>query len=59
MSNQESAFAELQKDELYTNTRTHGSLYEREIPLIAVNARKEAGYYQYNIDIVRAILETI
>lgn len=59
LCNKESAFAELEQAEQYTDTRTHGSLHEREIPLIAVNARKAANYYEYHIDIVRAILETV
>ncbi|EGO64217.1 alkaline phosphatase family protein [Acetonema longum] len=59
LSNQDSAFAELTQDERCVETRTHGSLHEREIPLIAVNARKEAEYYQCNSDIVRFILESI
>jgi len=55
----DSTFAELKQDELSVNTRTHGSLHEREIPLIAVNAKKDASYYKYNVDIVKAILETL
>jgi len=54
----ETAFAELENDELRVKTRTHGSLHEREIPLIAVNARKVADEYQYSSDIVKFILET-
>ena len=59
LCNSESAFAELKQDERYVTTRTHGSLYEREIPLIAVNAKKGAKEYEYSVDIVKAILETI
>ncbi|TGE37135.1 PglZ domain-containing protein [Desulfosporosinus fructosivorans] len=59
LSNKESAFAELKQDELFVDTRTHGSLYEREIPLIAVNARRPADQYQANKDIVNYILEDI
>ena len=55
ISNAESAFAELEKDEIFVNTRTHGSLHEQEIPLIAVNAKKEASYYKYSADIVKAL----
>ena len=54
----ETAFAELENDELTIETRTHGSLHERAIPLIAVNARKAASEYQYSSDIVKFILET-
>lgn len=59
LANQESAFAELKQDELWVDTRTHGSLYEREIPLIAVNGRRQADQYQYNKDIVKFILEDL
>lgn len=55
LSSRFSAFAELDREEVHLETRTHGSLYEREIPLIAVNARKEAESYQFNLDIARFI----
>ncbi|HWQ76430.1 MAG TPA: alkaline phosphatase family protein [Syntrophomonas sp.] len=58
LSDATSAFAELEQDELYIDTRTHGSLYEREIPLIAVNASKDADFYEYSADIIKAILAT-
>lgn len=52
------AFGELAGEELVTETvRTHGSLHERAVPLIAVNAREEAAKYRYSRDIVRIILE--
>jgi len=54
----ETAFAELEDDELTVATRTHGSLHERTIPLIAVNARKAASEYHYSSDMVQFILET-
>ena len=53
----ETAFGELEQDELFVNTRTHGSLHEREIPLFAVNAKKDEAFYSYSIDIVRGMLE--
>jgi len=56
LSNAGSAFAELQQDEIHVSTRTHGSLHEREIPMIAVNARRKPSYYEYSVDIVKAIL---
>lgn len=59
LCNKDSAFAELEQDEQYIDTRTHGSVHEREIPLIAVNARKAESYYKYHVDIVRAIFETV
>lgn len=56
---EDAVFAELdgEASEMYIHSRTHGSLYERDIPLIAVNARRNAAYYTYTADIVRAILE--
>jgi len=57
LSKKEAAFAELESEELYINTRTHGSLHEREIPLIAVNARRKVGEYKYSKDIVKYIIE--
>ncbi len=53
----EMAFAELESEELLVNTRTHGSLYEREIPLISVNPRREAEDYCYSKDIVKFIID--
>lgn len=48
------AFGEMEQARLYTDdSRTHGSLYERRIPLIAVNPPKPAEHYTHNWDIVR------
>ncbi len=53
----EAAFAELSDVELITDqSRTHGSLYEREIPLFAVNARRPQEEYAYSKNIVEYIL---
>ena len=57
LCNKECAFGELEQEELCVVTRTHGSLYEREIPLIAVNARKEKEAYEYSTDIVKFMLK--
>lgn len=54
-----SAFAETEGEELYVNVRTHGSLHEQKIPLIAVNARRPAESYVYNRDIVKYLLEDL
>ncbi|MBR0598985.1 alkaline phosphatase family protein [Clostridiales bacterium BAD-6] len=52
------AFGEIEGEELVTeNVRTHGSLYERAIPLIAVNAKEVPEKYRYSRDIVKIILE--
>ncbi|SMB93722.1 phosphonoacetate hydrolase [Thermanaeromonas toyohensis ToBE] len=46
------AFAEVEEEELIIPVRTHGSLYEREVPLFALNARRPAEEYIYTRDIV-------
>lgn len=52
------AFGELEGEELITDqVRTHGSLHERLIPLIAANAQEAPEKYRCNRDIVRIILE--
>ena len=51
------AFAEMETARLYTeDSRTHGSLYEREIPLIAINPATAPDAYRSNRDIVRNLL---
>ena len=53
------AFGELEGEELFTDkVRTHGSLHEREIPLIAVNAKEAPERYEYSRDIVKLIMES-
>ncbi len=52
------AFGEIAGELLHTNdSRTHGSLYEREIPLIAINPIKESKQYNFSMDIVKYLLE--
>ena len=52
------AFGDIQDEELITeNVRTHGSLQEREIPLIAVNAKEVPEKYRYSRDIVKILME--
>lgn len=50
------AFGEGQEGIMLVKTRTHGSLHEREIPLISVNSRRNKEEYQYSKDIVSFIL---
>ncbi|MDR3601148.1 MAG: alkaline phosphatase family protein [Desulfosporosinus sp.] len=50
-------FAETENEDKYIKVRTHGSLHEQTIPLISVNARRDADTYQYSRDIVKFILE--
>ena len=46
------AFGEVEGEILHTEaSRTHGSLYEREIPLIAIHPAAGAEAYAYNKDI--------
>lgn len=50
----ECAFGEVEGHALHTDAvRTHGSLYEREVPLIALNSPTPADKYAYSRDIVR------
>lgn len=47
------AFGEVEGEYLVTDqVRTHGSLYERQIPLAAIHPLKREGDYQYSKDIV-------
>lgn len=51
------AFGEVEDFILHTDeVRTHGSLYERTVPLIAINSAAPAERYQYSKDIVRYLL---
>ena len=53
----EYAFGELDQEILHTgDVRTHGSLYEREVPLFAVNPDAPAGEYRYSRDITPRIV---
>lgn len=51
------AFGEVEGERLETDdVRTHGSLYERKIPLLAINPEAPASAYHYNKDIVAVML---
>lgn len=53
------AFGEIEGEYLHTEeSRTHGSLYEQEIPLIAINPLKSEECYEYSKDIVAHLLKT-
>lgn len=47
----DAAFGEVDGERLETSVRTHGSLHERRIPLIAINPEAEEKEYRYNKDI--------
>jgi phosphonoacetate hydrolase len=52
------AFGEIEGEEMSTEkVRTHGSLYERAIPLVAVNASEAPEKYQYSRDIVKILMD--
>lgn len=54
LSGKDTAFGEVKGEVIYTDdSRTHGSLYERNIPLIALNPEKTSDMYNYHKDIVR------
>ena len=54
------AFGECDGETIHTEeSRTHGSLYEREIPLVAVNPAGPADEYRYHMDIVRHLFRTL
>ncbi len=51
------AFGEVEGTTLHTDqVRTHGSLYERTVPLVAINSAAPASQYGYSKDIVRYLL---
>lgn len=51
------AFGEVEGEFLHTDeSRTHGSLYEREIPLFALNPEREASFYHYSKDIAAGLM---
>lgn len=52
LTEESSAFGECEQEILYTDaSRTHGSLYEREVPLIAINPEKDEKDYLFSGDI--------
>lgn len=54
------AFGEVEGDSIITDSvRTHGSIHEREVPLIAVNPREVPEKYRYSRDIVKIIKEKL
>ena len=52
------AFAELPGERLHTEaSRTHGSLYEREIPLLAIHPAAGPKAYRFSKDVAAILLE--
>lgn len=57
LTEKDSAFGECSQEILYTEeSRTHGSLYEREIPLLAINPEREKEEYAYSKDIAAHLM---
>lgn len=57
-SAEDCAFGEVEDERLYTDSvRTHGSLYEREIPLLAISPIQSKDKYKYSKDIVYNLLK--
>ncbi len=58
LTEKDSAFGECEQEILYTKeSRTHGSIYEREVPLIAFNPERPEQNYRYSKDIVTCLLQ--
>ena len=58
LSGKDAAFGECEGESIYTDeSRTHGSLYEREIPLIALNPARKEDMYTYHKDITTYLFE--
>lgn len=58
LSGESIAFGETEGEFINTDeSRTHGSLYEREIPLIAINPEKTADGYEYHKDVTTYLFE--
>ena len=56
LTKEDRAFGECEREILHTqSSRTHGSLYEREVPLIAINPEREKDYYKYSKDITASL----
>lgn len=57
ITERDSAFGECGQEIIYTqSSRTHGSLYEREIPLIAINPERNECDYVYSKDIAAYLM---
>lgn len=60
LAGKDSAFGEVEGEVLHTrDSRTHGSLYEREIPLIALHPAAGADCYRYNVDIAARLFASL
>ncbi|MDP5274424.1 alkaline phosphatase family protein [Chengkuizengella axinellae] len=58
-STREVAFGELEDEELEVNVRTHGSKFEQDVPILAVNARRPKEDYEFNCDIVKFMMQDL
>ena len=57
LAGEDVAFGEVEGESIHTDgSRTHGSLYERRIPLIAIRAEQRAERYRYHKDIAAHLM---
>lgn len=60
LSAEKAAFGETEGEIIHTDeSRTHGSLHEREIPLIALNPEREEDCYVYHKDITTHLFDVL
>lgn len=57
LAGEDIAFGEVEGESIHTeDSRTHGSLYEREIPLIGINTQPKGERFQYHKDVARYLM---
>lgn len=57
LAGEDIAFGEVEGESIHTeDSRTHGSLYEREIPLIGINTQPTGERFQYHKDVARYLM---
>lgn len=57
LAGEDIAFGEVEGESIHTDgSRTHGSLYEREIPLIGINTTQSGERFKYHKDVARYLM---
>ena len=57
LAGEDIAFGEVEGELIYTDgSRTHGSLYEREIPLIGINTPQNGERFRYHKDVAECLM---
>ena len=57
LAGEDIAFGEVEGESIHTDgSRTHGSLYEREIPLIGIHAPQNGERFKYHKDVARYLM---